>query len=370
MTASSGYDAVLLAGFGGPESPDEVLPFLERVTAGRGIPPERLLEVGQHYLTLGGVSPINEQNRALLGALQAELAGRGIDLPVMLGNRNSAPFFAEVVAELHRSGLRRILAIATSAYSSYSGCRQYREDLWQALDECGLTDEVEIRKIAPYGFLDGFTAPMADGMRHALDDVLARNGSFDGLHVFFTTHSIPDVMQDASGPGGTGAYLAQHRLVAERVVASATAGSDVTPDWSLVFQSRSGPPTVPWLEPDINDALRDAAARGVREVILVPIGFISDHIEVVWDLDTQARETAEGLGLGFTRIRTAGVDPRFVDGMADLIVGALGGQPPDLVDPWAGTCGTDCCISARSTREAVPPPPSTAAARVSQGVAE
>lgn len=348
------FDAVLLAGFGGPEGPDEVLPFLERVTAGRGIPPERLLEVGQHYLTLGGVSPINEQNRALLAAITDELTARGIGVPVVLGNRNSVPFFADVVADLEKQGLHRVLALATSAYSSYSGCRQYREDLWQALDTTGLTGHVEIRKIRPYGYLDGFTAAMADGLADALHETIARDGSIDELHVFFTTHSIPDAMQDASGPGGTGAYLAQHRAVAERVFAQAVAGLDAAPPWSLVFQSRSGPPSMPWLEPDINDALRETSSVGIRTVVVVPIGFISDHIEVIWDLDTQARETAESLGLGFTRVRTAGVDPRFVSGLVDVIVDELTATPPTLDGIWSGTCSTDCCVSARSTRDVVP----------------
>ena len=195
---------------------------------------------------------------------------------------------------------------------------------------------------------------MAEDLSRALHDLIESTGSLDDVHVFFTTHSIPDVMQDASGPGGTGAYLAQHHLVAERVFAQAIAGLDATPANSLVFQSRSGPPTMPWLEPDINDALREAAARGVREVIIVPIGFISDHIEVIWDLDTQARETADELGLGFTRVRTAGVDPRFVSGLVDVIVDALRSTSQVVDGTWAGTCSDDCCASARSTRGAVP----------------
>jgi ferrochelatase len=348
------YDVVLLASFGGPEGPDEVLPFLERVTAGRGIPPERLLEVGRHYLTLGGVSPINGQNRELLAALRGELAERGVEVPVELGNRNSAPFFSDVVADLHGRGLNRVLAIATSAYSSYSGCRQYREDLAAAVADTGLLDHVVIRKLRPYGYLEGFTAAMSEGLRAAIAAAREAAGSGEHVHVFFTTHSIPDAMADASGPGGTGAYLAQHHAVAERIFAAATADLDDPPARSLVFQSRSGPPSVPWLEPDINDALRDVAAAGITSVILVPIGFISDHIEVIWDLDTQAHETADELGLAFQRVRTAGTDRRFVEGLADVIVAELNGTPPDLVAPWAGTCSADCCVSARSTRDVVP----------------
>jgi ferrochelatase len=347
----SGFDAVLLAGFGGPESADEVLPFLERVTAGRGIPPERLLEVGRHYLTLGGVSPINEQNRQLTASLQAELDRRDLGLPVILGNRNSAPFLADAVADLHQSGHRRVLAIATSAYSSYSGCRQYREDLAGALAATGLAGEVTITKVRPYGYLPGFVATMADGLRDALAQAAAAG---DGLHVFFTTHSIPDTMAAAAGPGGTGAYVAQHLDVAERILTGATEANGAAPAWSLVYQSRSGPPQVPWLEPDINDALRDASRAGVSEVILVPIGFISDHIEVVWDLDTQARQTAEELGLAFHRVQTAGCDQRFVAGLADLVEIAVNGGSLDPTPPWGGTCSTDCCVSARSTKDVVP----------------
>jgi ferrochelatase len=321
----TGFDAVLLAGFGGPESADEVLPFLERVTAGRGIPPERLLEVGRHYLTLGGVSPINEQNRQLTAALQAELDRRDLGLPVILGNRNSAPFLADAVADLHQSGQHRVLAIATSAYSSYSGCRQYREDLAGALAATGLAGELTITKVRPYGYLPGFVAAMADGLRDALAQAAA---SGDGPHVFFTTHSIPDTMAAAAGPGGTGAYVAQHLDVAQRILAGAAEAKGAGPAWSLVYQSRS--------------------------VILVPIGFISDHIEVVWDLDTQARQTAEELGLAFHRVPTAGCDQRFVAGLADLVENAVNGVSLDPTPPWGGTCSTDCCVSTRSTKDVAP----------------
>jgi ferrochelatase len=348
------FDAILLSSFGGPEGPDEVLPFLERVTAGRGIPPERLLEVGSHYLALDGVSPINAQNRALVTALQAELAGRGIDVPVVLGNRNSAPLFVDVVRDLHAAGHRRLLAVATSAYSSYSGCRQYREDLAGAVEESGVGDDLTIVKARPYGYLDGFVAPMAEGLHDMLAKTLSRRGTLAGVHVFFTTHSIPDAMAAASGPGASGAYLAQHQQVAERVFATATDDLSEQPTWSLVYQSRSGSPQIPWLEPDINDALREAATNGTVEVALVPIGFISDHIEVVWDLDTQARQTADELGLGFTRVRTAGLDPRFVAGLADVITASLAGTPTSPGDLWNGTCSTDCCVNARSTRAVVP----------------
>lgn len=350
------FDAVLLASFGGPEGPDEVVPFLERVTAGRGIPPERLLEVGQHYVQLGGVSPINAQNRSLVAALQAEVERRGGRVPIYLGNRNSTPFFADVLRQMHGDGHRRVLAIATSAYSSYSGCRQYREDLARGLAEAGLTDDMTVVKASPYGDLPGFPGAMLPGLLDALRDSVA--SGFEGLHVFFTTHSIPDTMAAASGPqlpGATeGRYLEQHLHVARELMADVQRELGATPEWSLVFQSRSGPPHVPWLEPDINDALTTAAQRGVRSVVLVPIGFISDHIEVIWDLDTQAKQTAEALGLDFARVPTAGVAESFVSGLVDIIDAALSGSSLGRDPLWSGLCAGECCANPRAQLPVVP----------------
>jgi ferrochelatase len=347
------FDAVLLASFGGPEGPDEVVPFLERVTAGRGIPPERLVEVGQHYFTLGGVSPINAQNRLLVAALREGLDARGLDLPVYLGNRNSAPFFADVLSQIHRDGHREVLAVATSAYSSYSGCRQYREDLARALDASDVALELTVRKAPPYGYLPGFT----DAMLPGLVDALNERGAFSDVHVFFTTHSIPHSMVAASGPPQTNTrqrYVDQHLEIAERLMSSVAQQFEVAPSWSLVYQSRSGPPNVPWLEPDINDALRTAVADGVHSVIVVPIGFISDHIEVVWDLDTQARETADGLGLQFVRVATAGTSPVFVAGLVDVIEEALAGAAFERGPLWSGLCSAECCLNPRAILDVVP----------------
>jgi ferrochelatase len=351
------FDALLLACFGGPEGPDDVVPFLERVTAGRGIPPERLLEVGQHYLTLGGVSPINAQNRALAQALRDELADRGIDLPVYLGNRNSPPFFADILRDIHADGHSRVLALATSAYSSYSGCRQYREDLAKALTETGLTGEVVVQKVSPFGDLDGFVAAMAPALVDALGGLVDEHGTLDGTHVFFTTHSIPDSMVAASGPqtgASTQQYVDQHLEVARALMSAVGARFDPAPPWSLVYQSRSGPPTMPWLEPDINDALSSVGASGVRSVIVVPIGFISDHIEVIWDLDTQARQTADGLGLSFTRVPTAGTSPAFVEALVDRIEEAAQGGAGARGRLWSGLCSTQCCANARATLDVIP----------------
>lgn len=341
------FDAILLASFGGPEGPDEVMPFLERVTAGRGVPRERLEAVSLHYLALGGVSPINAQNRELLAHLRAELDARGIDVPLFWGNRNSAPFFADTLREIHAAGHRRVLAIATSAYSSYSGCRQYRENLAVALDEAGLASDMEIVKARPYYARPGFAAPFVDGVVDALAGVTDPAS----VRVLFTTHSIPVSMAEAGGPdelrqGLPGLYERQHLDVAQRVMSAVEAATQLSPiDWRLVFQSRSGPPQVPWLEPDIGDAVREASAEGVASVVVVPIGFVSDHVEVIWDLDHEAREIAEETGIGFARVATPGVDPRFVGSLVDVLSDALAGQPTSTD---ASLCSSTCCRNARA----------------------
>lgn len=337
------YEVVLLLGFGGPESPDEVVPFLQRVTAGRGIPPERLVEVGQHYFALGGVSPINAQNRALRDALADALAAAGRPVEVVVANRNSAPFVADVLADLAGRGVRRVLGVATAAYSGYSGCRQYREDLGLALAEADI--ELDVRKLPPYFDLPGFTAGMAELLLHALPTDLDLTAA--ATRVVFTTHSIPTTMAHSSGPDGD-AYLTQHRWVASRI-----AEAIGTPDsWDLVFQSRSGPPGVPWLEPDVSDALAAYADAGVRDIVLVPLGFLSDHVEVIWDLDTQAAQTAADLGLRLIRTPTIGTHPGFVADLAARIAAAVEAGPTE-----AGVgelCHGDCCLNPRSQAPVVP----------------
>jgi ferrochelatase len=341
------FDAVVLLGFGGPEGVDEVVPFLERVTAGRGIPKERLVEVGQHYFTLGGVSPINAQNRALRDALAAELAAQGCAVEVALANRNSAPFVPEVLAGLAERGHRRLLGVATAAYSGYSACRQYREDLGLALAATGA--DLTIRKLPPFYDLDGFAGTITELLLAALPDDLELGA--ETTRLVFTTHSIPNSMAAASGPNGD-AYLNQHRWVAGQVVAAIASATGVTKGWDLVFQSRSGPPQVPWLEPDVNDALRDFAAAGTTGVILVPIGFISDHMEVIWDLDTQALQTAAELGIRLVRTPTVGTHPAFVAGLAgriaqQLLTGLRQAEPGQF-------CHGDCCLNPRSQAPTVP----------------
>lgn len=325
------YDAILLSSFGGPEGQDDVIPFLRNVTRGRGIPDERLEEVATHYRHFGGVSPINEQNRALLDALRARLAERGIDLPVYWGNRNWAPYLDTALAEAHAAGHDRLIAIATSAYSSYSSCRQYREDWADALEAAGLADTVAIDKVRAFYNHPGFVAPFVDGVRDAV--AKAHDAGFaDGdIEVLFATHSIPTDDAERSGDQdadyGThddgsrmGAYERQHLDVAAHVAAEAAPGIA----WQLVYQSRSGPASQPWLEPDINDAIQ--ALQGRKAVVIVPIGFVSDHMEVMWDLDEEAVETATEAGLWVRRTPTPGTHPAFVDGLIDLVLERVEGR--------------------------------------------
>ncbi len=354
------YDAFLLVSFGGPEAPEQVLPFLENVTRGRGIPRERLEEVARHYFALGGRSPINEQNRQLVGALTAEFRRRGIDLPVYWGNRNWAPYLTPEIARIHAAGHRRVLALATSAYASYSGCRQYREDIARALEEAGLTGALAIDKVRLYFDHPGFIEPAVEGLAAGLDRLSGEGCPTSEVRVLFTTHSIPASMAASSGPAGRfgpgGAYVAQHLAASELVVAGARArGADV-PAWSLVYQSRSGQPEVPWLEPDINAALRDARAAGIRAAIIVPIGFVSDHVEVVWDLDHEARETCDDLGLAMVRVATPGTHPAFVRGLADLVEERVSGSPGlalSPLGPWPALCAVGCCPNPRADLPAV-----------------
>ncbi|WP_397545179.1 ferrochelatase, partial [Salinibacterium sp.] len=244
------YDAILLASFGGPEGQDDVIPFLRNVTRGRGIPEERLEEVAHHYRAFGGVSPINDQNRELKAALEAELAKRGIDLPVLWGNRNWAPYLRDALTEANERGFTKLIAVGTSAYSSYSSCRQYREDYAIALDETGLGDVLQIDKVRQFFDHPGFVEPFIEGVRQGLVDVAAQGIAPEQTHILFSTHSIPSSDADRSGPpergfGPEGAYAAQHLAVAEVVIAA----QDQAVNWDLVYQSRSGPPTQPWLEP-------------------------------------------------------------------------------------------------------------------------
>ena len=342
------YDALLLLSFGGPEGQDDVLPFLENVVRGRGVPRERLLEVAEHYRHFGGVSPINAQNRALLAAIRADLAEQGLDLPVYWGNRNWHPLVEDTVARMRDDGMRRALVFVTSAYTSFSGCRQYQDDLARARAVVG-GGAPELDKLRHYFNHPGFVAPAADGLRAAL----ATLPEPAAARLVFTAHSVPTAMEAASGPGGH-LYSAQLRE-ASRLVATAVRGEGA--DFDLVWQSRSGPPSVPWLEPDVNHHLEALAAAGVAAVVASPIGFVSDHVEVLWDLDEEAAATAAKLGLGYARAATVGTDPRFVAMVRQLVLERLDPAAPKLalgsMGPSHDRCPVGCC----------PPPRRAAAAR-------
>ncbi|MFT4213744.1 MAG: ferrochelatase [Microbacterium sp.] len=350
------YDAIILLGFGGPEGQEHVLPFLRNVTAGRGIPDERLEEVAHHYRHFGGISPINEQNRVLRAGLDAELAARGHELPVYWGNRNWMPYLDETLQQAYDDGHRRFLVIATSAYSSYSSCRQYREDLADALEATGLGGLIEIDKVRDFFDHPGFVAPFLEGLRDGIAQLAARGVTnlADDVEILFSTHSIPTVDADRSGApedgfGPGGAYLAQHLAVAEHIMAELGHPCE----WQLVFQSRSGPPQVPWLEPDVNDVIAQVPARGRRAVLIVPLGFVSDHMEVLWDLDTEAVATAEEHGLLAVRTASPGTHPAFVAGLADLVEERLFATPPGerphltALGPGYDVCRPGCCENTR-----------------------
>lgn len=325
------YDAICVVSYGGPRVPEDVLPFMRNATRGRGIPDERLLEVSKHYDLFGGASPINERNAELMEALGAALRERGIDVPIVIGNRNWTPFLPDTFTDLAASGARRVLALATAGYASYSGCRQYREDIAAALDATAV--ELQIDKVGAFAETEGFIAANVDALRDALARAEGRP------RVVFVTHSIPLAMDAASGPGGDNTYSAQHARVAAAIAAQAGLDDD---RWEIAYCSRSGAPHIPWLEPDVNDRLEELAEQGTSSVVTVPFGFINDHMEVVYDLDTQASQTAAEQGLSYVRAATAGTHPAFIamlaDKIADLRPGEVGGRR---------TCGASCCLSGR-----------------------
>lgn len=351
------YDGVLLVSFGGPESPEEVIPFLERVTAGKGVPRERLEVVAEHYLARGGVSPINAENRRLKAALEAELAGRGIVIPVLWGNRNSDPFLVAALHDALDRGLTALLVVLTSAYSSYSSCRQYRENLADALAAVGpAADGLVLDKIRPYALTPALAGPWTRAVAAALrDDPTA--------YLLGVTHSIPEAMNDTSGPGDGdgGLYVEQHLRLLDAVASAVAEESGHRPAPELVFCSRSGPPHQPWLEPDVNDRLRELAAQGVRHVLLAPIGFVSDHMEVIQDLDTEAAATAASVGLRLTRLPTPGSDPAFARGLVDLCEERAAQTRGELLLPARvddgdlrpAHCAAGCCPNLREVRDAL-----------------
>ena len=368
---ASSYDAVLLASFGGPEGQDDVIPFLRNVTRGRGIPDERLEEVSHHYRAFGGVSPINAQNRELKAALEAELAAQGVDLPVYWGNRNWDPYIPETLQAMYDAGHRRVLMLTTSVYSCYSSCRQYREDIGMALTETGLAGRLEVDKVRQYFDHPGFVVPFVEGTAAGLASIREALGAADGsrdaeIRVLFATHSIPTKDADAAGRSegeprefeGGSAYVAQHLANAREIMKAV--GPDVA--WDLVYQSRSGAPHIPWLEPDINDHLEALAGEGVKGVVIVPLGFVSDHMEVAWDLDTEALATCKELGIEAVRVPTPGVHREFVAGLVELIR-ERAEQPaqkaiaerPHVTDlgPWYDVCRPGCCENFRGAKPVI-----------------
>jgi ferrochelatase len=332
MDVVPGYDAVLVVSFGGPEGPDDVMPFLENVLRGRNVPRERMLAVAHHYERFGGVSPINAQTRALIDALRAELDAHGPRLPIYWGNRNWHPLLSDTLRQMTADGVRHALALVTSAYSSYSSCRQYREDVARAQAEVGPAAP-RVTMLRKYYNHPGFIAANVEHTRVALAAIPAARR--DHARIAFTAHSIPLAMARASR------YEAQLREVS-RLVAEGAGGLP----WELVYQSRSGPPHQPWLVPDILDHLRALAGEGATDVVIAPIGFISDHIEVLYDLDAEARALAGELGLNVARAATAGTHPAFIGAIRELIAERVDGVAPRVAGVegpyW---CHDDCCLA-------------------------
>jgi protoporphyrin/coproporphyrin ferrochelatase len=311
------FDALLVVSFGGPEKHEDVLPFLENVLRGKNVPRERMLEVAEHYYHFDGRSPINDQNKQLIAALEGECRSQGLSIPIYWGNRNWHPLLADTLKQMHAEGVRRAAAFVTSAFGSYSGCRQYREDIARAQQTADVQDMV-IEKLPNFCDRPEFIAAMADRVRAAMAELSAehseageRSGSapITAEQLIFTAHSIPVGMAEASP------YLRQLKEASARVAAACGISN-----WTLVYQSRSGPPSQPWLAPDICDYLREQHAAGVRSVIICPIGFISDHMEVLYDLDTEARALCDQLGMKMVRAGTAGAHPKLVSMVCDMVL--------------------------------------------------
>ncbi|MFP5021321.1 ferrochelatase [Pseudonocardia phyllosphaerae] len=338
------YDALLLLSFGGPEAPDEVRPFLENVTRGRGVPPERLDAVEVHYQHFGGVSPINARNRELIEAIGARTA-----LPVYFGNRNWYPFAEDTVRQMADDGVRNALVFATSAYGGYSACRQYDEDIERARAAVG-ERAPHLVKLRHFFDHPQFVRANADAVRRAFATLPAEQQ--DVARLVFTAHSIPNSADAAAGVPAEGGHRYSRQVQEASALVAAELGID---DFDVVWQSRSGPPQIPWLEPDIVGHIDDLHAKGVPAVVVSPVGFVSDHVEVVWDLDNEAAERCEELGMGFARAATAGPDPRFADMVVELMAEHTDGAPEPRLStiPSAGCtrdgapCAVDCCVPQR-----------------------
>ena len=315
------YDAFLLVSFGGPEKHEDVIPFLENVLRGKNVPRERMLEVAEHYYHFDGVSPINRQCRQLLAALEAEFIGHGLALPLYWGNRNWDPMLADTVRRMRDDGVKHAVALATSAFGSYSGCRQYREDIAGAV--AAVEGAPSIEKLPPFWDHPGFIETVTARVQEALEKL-------PGADVIYTAHSVPLSMAQSSP------YEWQLRTACARV--NRALG---LPEPVLVFQSRSGPPTQPWLEPDVSEYIRGTASK---KLVVMPVGFLSDHMEVLYDLDTEAADAAKQRGIGFVRAATPGTHPRFVSGIREMVQAAMISGP-------AYICAPDCCKAAVRLRQ-------------------
>lgn len=341
------FDSVLIVSFGGPEGPDDVLPFLENVLRGKPVPRERMLEVAEHYYHFDGISPINQQNRELIEALRTELDRAGIDLPIYWGNRNWHPLLPDALTQMQADGRKHAIAFFTSMFSCYSGCRQYRENIADAREQVG--KDAPVVELVRKGFNHpGFIEAQVDLTLQALATLDASRRS--DAKILFSAHSIPLSMAENSR------YEMQlreaARLIAERIPANAWKAGN----WELVYQSRSGPPQQPWLEPDICDRIEELAGQGVQDIVVVPLGFVSDHMEVMYDLDTEAKQLCEKLGLGFARTATVGTHPKFVGMIRELIEERIQGKAerPALgeLGPSHDVCPVDCCLYPRPQRPA------------------
>lgn len=330
---NSPCDAILLVSFGGPEGIDDVMPFLENVLRGRNVPRERMQAVARHYELFGGVSPINEQNRALIAALKVELATNGPNLPIYWGNRNWHPMLADTLQMMKEDGVQQALAFFTSAYSSYSGCRQYLENIEAARSEVGEGAPI-IEKLRAYFNHPGFVQPNIENLRRALDTIPVEKRN--DAEIAFTAHSIPISM--ATNSDYEKQLLETCRLVAE--------GAGHL-KWRLVFQSRSGSPAQPWLGPDICEYLTELRSNGTTDVVIAPVGFVSDHLEVIYDLDTEAQQHSESIGMRMVRAATVGTHPLFVSMIRELILERMNPERErrfmGVLGLRADACAVDCC---------------------------
>ena len=340
MSETNDFDALIVVSFGGPEGPDDVMPFLENVLRGRNVPRERMLEVSEHYNHFGGVSPINSQNRELIAAIEADFKQHNVDLPIYFGNRNWHPMLPHTLREMKKDGVKRALAFFTSAYSCYSGCRQYRENIIDA--QAGLGEDApEVHKLRMFFNHPSYIAASIDRVQTALAEIPQEHHG--DVHFLFTAHSIPISMAEGCR------YSTQLNETCNLIMQKFSGNN-----WDLVYQSRSGPPQQPWLEPDVCDYLEDLKKeKDVSYVVIMPVGFISDHMEVLFDLDTEAKEKCDELGITMARAKTVGTHPKFVAMVRELILErtsgteklAIGNMPPNH-----DVCPVDCCLPGKSRR--------------------